>query len=87
MHQQSKSRYQRFKARAGSGNKFDWELLKNIGKPYFLAVGLDSSNAADAVRRLKPYAVDVSSGIETDGFKDKIKMAEFVSAVRKAEIK
>lgn len=67
----------------GTGRTFDWELIKEIGRPYFLAGGLHKDNAADAVRQLAPYAVDVSSGIETDGVKDREKMAAFVRAVRK----
>ena len=67
----------------GSGKAFDWTLLKNIKRPYFLAGGLNPDNAADAVEKQKPYSVDVSTGIETDGLKDAEKMAAFVSAVRK----
>ncbi len=67
----------------GSGKAFDWTLLKDIKRPYFLAGGLNPDNAADAVKKLKPYSVDVSTGIETDGLKDAEKMAAFVSAVRK----
>lgn len=70
---------------AGTGTVFDWELIQNIKRPYFLAGGLMPGNVESAVRRLHPYAVDVSSGIETDGLKDKGKMAEFVAAVRKGE--
>lgn len=70
---------------AGTGTVFDWELIKSIERPYFLAGGLDTHNVSEAVKALKPYAVDVSSGIETGGFKDKTKMAAFVSAVRKEE--
>ena len=60
---------------AGGGRLFDWNLLKNIERPFFLAGGLDAGRAALAVRTLHPYGVDVSSGIETDGWKDKKKMA------------
>lgn len=67
---------------AGTGTMFDWTFLKNIKRPYFLAGGLDEKNVREAVEFFHPYAVDVSSGIETDGKKDKVKMAEFVSAVR-----
>ena len=67
---------------AGTGSVFDWELLKGINRPYFLAGGLSPDNAALAVRALHPYGVDVSSGIETDGIKDKTKMTAFVNAVR-----
>lgn len=70
---------------AGTGRVFDWELVKAIQKPYFLAGGLDVCNVADAVRILHPFAVDVSSRIETDGQKDKTKMAAFVTAVRKED--
>lgn len=68
---------------AGTGTVFDWSLLQGIQRPYFLAGGLDPDNVRAAIETLHPYAVDVSSGIETDGAKDKIKMAAFVAAVRK----
>lgn len=66
----------------GTGTAFDWQLLQNIDRPYFLAGGLNPGNAAQAVQRLHPYAVDVSSGIETDQLKDAEKMRAFVHAVR-----
>lgn len=66
----------------GTGSVFDWSLLTDISRPYFLAGGLDAGNVRDAVARLHPYAVDISSGIETDGTKDINKMRAFVSAVR-----
>ncbi|MBP5298956.1 MAG: phosphoribosylanthranilate isomerase [Lachnospiraceae bacterium] len=68
---------------AGTGMTFNWELIKGIKRPYFLAGGLSPENVADAVRTLNPFAVDVSSGIETDGLKDESKMTDFVSIVRK----
>ena len=71
---------------AGTGKVFDWTLLKGIARPYFLAGGLDPDNAAHAVGILHPYAVDVSSGIETNGIKDKTKMAAFTAAVRKENL-
>lgn len=67
----------------GTGKGFDRSLLKNISRPYFLAGGLYPENVGIAVDTLSPYAVDVSSGIETDNFKDRNKMAAFVNAVRK----
>ena len=70
---------------AGSGAVFDWQLIKDIKIPYFLAGGLSPDNVGSAVSELNPFAVDVSSGIETDGVKDKTKMAAFVAAVRKEE--
>lgn len=70
---------------AGTGTEFDWNLIQNIGRPYFLAGGLGPGNVENAVKILKPYAVDVSSGIETNGVKDQCKMAEFFAAVRKGD--
>ena len=69
----------------GDGKIFDWSLIKEIKRPYFLAGGLNCDNIAQAVKTLQPYAVDVSSGIETDGFKDMKKMAEFSAIVRKED--
>ena len=69
----------------GEGRAFDWSLLKDIKRPYFLAGGLKPDNASDAVKVLKPYAVDVSTGIETDGVKDREKMTAFADAVREEE--
>lgn len=70
---------------AGTGTAFDWSLIQNIKRPYFLAGGLSLDNVGNAVHMLRPYAVDVSSGIETDGYKDKSKMAAFAAAVRKED--
>jgi len=67
----------------GTGTAFDWTVLEKFKRPYFLAGGLDPDTVGDAVKRFAPYAVDVSSGIETAGKKDKQKMAAFVAAVRK----
>ena len=68
---------------AGTGTVFDWALIQDIGRPYFLAGGLDTHNVVNAVKLLRPFAVDVSSGIEIDGVKNKTKMTEFAAAVRK----
>ena len=70
---------------AGTGTAFDWNIIRNIDRPYFLAGGLDPKNVGKAVKTLHPYAVDVSSGIETGGLKDRGKMAEFTAAVRKED--
>ena len=67
----------------GTGTAFDWTVLNKFSRPYFLAGGLDPDTVGDAVKRFHPYAVDVSSGIETAGKKDPAKMAAFVAAVRK----
>lgn len=70
---------------AGTGTIFDWNLLPGIQRPYFLAGGLSPENAEHVIRQFMPYAVDVSSGIETGGVKDIIKMTAFVAAVRKED--
>ncbi|MGN0355702.1 MAG: phosphoribosylanthranilate isomerase [Muricoprocola sp.] len=69
-------------AGCGTGTSFDWSLIEKVGREYFLAGGLNPENAPEAIKRCRPYALDVSSGIETDGVKDKEKMAAFVKAVR-----
>ncbi len=68
----------------GCGETFDWSLIRGLERPYLLAGGLGPENVGEAVRRLRPFGVDVSSGIETDGTKDYHKMAAFVAAVREA---
>ena len=70
---------------AGTGTAFDWALLRHIKRPYFLAGGLGPGKVERAVELLHPYAVDVSSGIETEGVKDPSKMAAFVAAARKED--
>ncbi|MBR0464774.1 MAG: phosphoribosylanthranilate isomerase [Clostridia bacterium] len=66
----------------GTGSPFDWALLRDFDRPYFLAGGLNPDNVAQAIDELRPFGVDVSSGIETDGFKDIGKMKAFVATVR-----
>lgn len=83
--EQSTADYILLDSGAGTGAVFDWGLVKSIRRPYFLAGGLDAGNVADAVSALHPFAVDVSSGIETNGVKDKSKMASFIAAVRKED--
>ena len=68
---------------AGTGEVFNWKLIKDIKRPYFLAGGLTPDNVEEAKAVLCPYAVDVSSGIETDGVKDRLKMAAFADVARK----
>lgn len=69
----------------GEGKRFDWSLCARVGRPFFLAGGLDADNARDAVRALRPAGVDVSSGIESNGRKDADKMRRFVQTVRNAD--
>ena len=67
----------------GTGKVFDWSLAEKLGRDYILAGGLTPVNVGDAVERLKPFAVDVSSGVETEGIKDFSKMKAFAAEVRK----
>jgi phosphoribosylanthranilate isomerase len=72
--------------RGGGGQVFDWRILREIRsrirQPFFLAGGLNPDNLAEAVRLLNPYGADLSSGVETDGWKDFAKMRAAVRAVR-----
>lgn len=67
----------------GSGISFDWSMVNKISNPYFLAGGIHSGNILDAVRRCNPYCIDVSSGVETDGYKDADKIIEIVTKIRR----
>lgn len=66
----------------GSGSSFNWDLLKEHNGKIFLAGGLNTENIAKALSTVKPFAVDVSSGIETDRIKDFDKMKKFISLVK-----
>lgn len=69
--------------RGGSGKTFDWNILQGYkGLPYFLAGGLTLANVGEAVNLLEPFGVDVSSGVETDGLKDREKIDRFVRLVK-----
>ncbi|MCL2589720.1 MAG: phosphoribosylanthranilate isomerase [Betaproteobacteria bacterium] len=71
----------------GSGRAFDWSLVPSgIGRPIVLSGGLSPGNVGEAVRRLRPWAVDVSSGVEvTKGIKDAAKIVAFIAGVRSAD--
>lgn len=66
----------------GSGKTFDWGLLSSVSRPFFLAGGLTPANLQQAIRQVHPFGVDISSGVETDGVKDKEKILAAVNAVR-----
>lgn len=72
----------------GEGKSFDWDMIKRSGidrSRLFLAGGLDPDNVGEALKKAAPFAVDVSSGIETNGVKDREKMEAFVRNVRLAD--
>ena len=70
----------------GSGRLFDWSLLDRMDRDYILSGGLSPDNVSEALERLHPFGVDVSSGVETDGRKDPEKMSRFVRSVRGSEV-
>lgn len=68
----------------GTGKTFNWELLKEAKQPFFLAGGLHAGNLEAAIEQVKPYAVDISSGVETDGAKDFEKIRAVMEIIRRA---
>ena len=68
--------------RGGTGEVFDWSSLDEFDRPFMLAGGIDSTNVARAIRTVRPYGIDISSGIETEGVKDNEKMKAFTNIVR-----
>lgn len=70
----------------GTGKTFDWDLAQEVAKKFSVIVagGLDPKNVASLIKRVAPWGVDVSSGVETGGIKDIAKMKAFIEAVRKA---
>ena len=74
--------YLLFDSGKGSGKTFDWCLLrKDLKKEFFLAGGLNSSNVIEAITEFNPYAVDLSSSLETNGFKDENKIKEIMEVI------
>ena len=66
----------------GSGKTFDWGLIrKDLKKEFFLAGGIDTSNVSEAIESFNPYAIDLSSSLETDGFKDENKIREIMEVI------
>ncbi|MCR4691984.1 MAG: phosphoribosylanthranilate isomerase [Lachnospiraceae bacterium] len=66
----------------GSGKTFDWKILEGIRRPYFLAGGLGFENMETVLSKLQPFGADVSSGVETEGVKDREKILRFVRMCR-----
>jgi len=71
----------------GTGERFDWSMIpQGLTKPMVLAGGLNPDNVAGAVKKIRPYGVDVSSGVESEkGIKDRAKVARFIQAVRETD--
>lgn len=67
----------------GTGKTFDWSLLHDVKRPFILAGGLTPENLPDAIDRVHPWGVDLSSGVETDRLKDREKILEAVFSVKK----
>ena len=79
----SKADYLLLDSGKGSGKTFDWKLIKKeIKKDFFLAGGLSSSNILEAIEQFSPYAVDLSSALESDGFKDENKIKEIMELIK-----
>ena len=68
--------------KGGTGESFDWSLIRNMDRPYFLAGGLNAENVEQAILQTHPFAVDISSGVETDGVKDPKKITECIRRIR-----
>ena len=68
--------------RGGTGEVFDWSSLDEFERPFMLAGGIDSTDVARAIRTVRPYGIDISSGIETEGVKDNEKIKAFTNIVR-----
>ena len=68
--------------RGGTGEVFDWSSLDEFERPFMLAGGIDSTNVARAIRTVRPYGIDTSSGIETNGVKDDEKITAFTKIVK-----
>ncbi|MCR4925748.1 MAG: phosphoribosylanthranilate isomerase [Clostridiales bacterium] len=71
-----------FDSGCGTGKVFDWSLIPKTKKPFFLAGGLSAENLAQAIDKIQPYSIDVSSSVETDGKKDFNKMKDVINIVR-----
>jgi len=71
--------------RGGSGKVFNWDLIEGMSKKYKIALagGINSKNILEAVERVDPYIIDLSSGVETDGFKDEEKIKEIIQKIKR----
>ena len=69
----------------GTGEAFDWTLITDLGRPYFLAGGLNAENLPEAIHAFHPFAVDISSGVETDRLKDPDRIRRVMQIVRSTD--
>jgi len=67
----------------GTGRTFDWSVISDINKPFFLAGGINLDNVEQAIKLCNPHCIDVSSGVETGGYKDPKKIMDIVEKVRR----
>lgn len=81
-------------AYGGTGKRIDEdllykakEILRKINKPFFIAGGIDESNIAETAKKFEPFGIDLSSGIETDGFKDETKMKNIITILREENLR
>ena len=70
----------------GSGQTFDWSLIRIVDRPFFLAGGLQPDNIDQAIQMLHPFAVDISSGVETQKYKDYDKIETIMKKIRKENL-
>lgn len=82
--QGSAADYLLFDSGMGSGRTFDWNLLKEVKRPYFLAGGLGADNLEQVLAQVQPYGVDLSSSVETGGYKDPQKMRRVMEVIRRS---
>ena len=83
VHDKSQADYLLLDSGKGSGKTFDWQLIrKDLTKKFFLAGGIDSSNVRQAVEQFNPYAIDLSSSLEIDGYKDENKIKDIMEAIK-----
>lgn len=73
------------KQQGGTGTTFEWTLLQDLDRPFFLAGGIRLENLNQALTALKPYAIDISSGVETEGYKDEMKIKKVMDEIRKEQ--
>ncbi len=70
----------------GTGEQFDWSLIENFGRDFILAGGISSLNVLEAIKRFAPYAIDVSSSVESNKIKDFLKIKSLIEIVRKERL-